>query len=233
MMDQVILKGISKNFGKGKLRRAVLSEINMSIKQSEMVAIMGKSGSGKSTLLNILGGLIIADEGDYIYCKEKLDFTKIKKIVDFRRDKIGFIVQYFALLNDYNVFQNVALPLNFTKCKRKDKKSKVEKVLKALEIEDKVYSYPDELSGGQQQRVAIARAIVKNPEIILADEPTGALDEKTGDIVLDILKDLNRSGKTIVIATHDNKIANTCDRTIVLQDGVIINVINNNSINKD
>ncbi|WP_394920650.1 ABC transporter ATP-binding protein [uncultured Robinsoniella sp.] len=227
MIEQVILKGISKNFGKGKLRHNVLSEINLSIKQSEMVAIMGKSGSGKSTLLNILGGLIIADEGEYLYCGEIMDFTKIKRIIDFRRENIGFIVQYFALINDYNVFQNVALPLNYTKCKRKDKKTKVKEVLKALEIEDKACAYPDELSGGQQQRVAIARAIVKNPQIILADEPTGALDEKTGDNVLDILKELNREGKTIVIATHDNKIANICDRTIVLQDGIIKDIIIN------
>ena len=188
-----------------------------------MVAIMGKSGCGKSTLLNILGGLITMDSGEYYYKGEKVITAKQKNLTMLRRKEIGFVVQYFALVDDMNIYKNVELPLKYLGYSAKERKSRVLKALAELELSAKKKAYPTELSGGQQQRVAIARAIVKNPDLILADEPTGALDEMTGEIVMDIFRKLNKNGKTIIIVTHDPNIAAKCDRTIRLRDGMIIN----------
>ncbi len=215
------LRNIHKAFGKKDARVEALRGVDISVGEGEMVAVMGKSGSGKSTLLNILGGMMSFDCGEYIYDGKMVNFKRQKDLMKFRRNEIGFVVQYFALVEDLNVFQNVALPLKYQGFSAKTIRGRVMDTLQELGIEDKAKSYPDELSGGQQQRTAIARAIVKQPRVILADEPTGALDEATGEEVQGIFRELNNKGKTIIIVTHDARVAGICERRIFLRDGMI------------
>lgn len=221
-MSFIELKNIKKVYGKDDSTVVALRDLSLNINKGEMVAIIGKSGSGKSTLLNILGGLINFNDGEYIFNEKVININQKKELVKFRRENVSFIVQDFALINDMTVFNNIALPLEYQKISKKEIKKRVLEVLDKLEIKDKADKYPNEISGGQAQRVAIARALVKNPELILADEPTGALDQKTGDTVIEILKNLNNQGKTIVIVTHDLKVADNCKRIIHVQDGQII-----------
>lgn len=216
------LTGIYKAFGKKDARVEALRGVDMEIHRGEMVAIMGKSGSGKSTLLNICGALMRPDQGEYRFDGKVLELDKQKVLTKMRKDHIGFVVQYFALIEDMNVFENVALPLRYQKLPRREIRSRVTEALKLLEIEDKIKAYPDELSGGQQQRVAIARAIVKNPQLLLADEPTGALDEATEESVMEVFEQIHLMGKTLIIVTHDEKVADRCDRIIYLRDGRIV-----------
>lgn len=229
-MSFIELKNITKKYGKGDSMVKALDCLNLSIENGDMVAIIGKSGSGKSTLLNILGGLINYDEGEYIFNDIPINGNKEKELVKFRRKNISFIVQDFALINNMTVFDNIALPLEYKRISKKEIKRLVFDVLEKLEIKEKAYKYPNEISGGQAQRVAIARAIVKNPDLILADEPTGALDKKSGQNVIEILKNLNRDGKTIVIVTHDLKIAENCNSIINIEDGRVINQL---TLNKE
>lgn len=217
----VELKNVSKAFGKKEARVEALRGIDLSIREGELVAIMGKSGSGKSTLLNILGGMMSMDNGEYWYDGKAVNFGSQRKLTKFRRNEVGFVVQYFALADDLNIFQNVALPLKYQGYSRKKIKEMVMEALRELEIEDKAKAYPSELSGGQQQRAAIARAVVKQPRLLLADEPTGALDEATGEAVQEIFQKLNENGKTIIIVTHDAKVAKHCERIIQLKDGMV------------
>ena len=216
------LRDVHKAFGKKEARVEALRGISLSIEEGGMVAIMGKSGSGKSTLLNILGGMMSMDSGEYLYDGKAVNFKSQRELTKFRRNEVGFVVQYFALADDLNVFQNVALPLKYQGHSRKKIKEMVMEALRELEIEDKAKSYPSELSGGQQQRAAIARAVVKQPRLILADEPTGALDEATGEAVQEIFHKLNEKGKTIIIVTHDAKVAEHCERIIHLRDGIVL-----------
>ncbi len=220
-MDKIELREIKKTFGKKEALVEALRGITLTIEEGEMVAIMGKSGSGKSTLLNILGGMMSADSGEYLYDGTKVNFKSQRELTGFRRNEVGFVVQYFALADDLNVFQNVALPLKYQGISRKKMKHLVRNALQKLGIADKEKAYPSELSGGQQQRVAIARAVVKQPKMILADEPTGALDEATGEEVQNIFRHLNESGITVIVVTHDRKVAENCDRIIFVRDGVV------------
>ena len=220
-MDEVMIeiKNVCKAFGKKEARVEALRGMNLFIREGEMVAIMGKSGSGKSTLLNVLGGMMSIDSGEYLYDGKTVNFKSQKELTRFRRDEIGFVLQYFALVDDLNVFQNVALPLKYQGYSGRKIKKMVLSSLLELGIVSKAKAYPYELSGGQQQRVAIARAIVKQPRVILADEPTGALDEATGEEVQEIFKELNKKGKTVIVVTHDAKVAGNCQRIIYVKDG--------------
>ena len=193
---------------------------SLSVDKGEMVAVMGKSGSGKSTLLNILGGLMTMDEGELRVGGKKVDFRKKKYLLNYRRREVGFVVQYFALIDDMNVYKNVSLPLRYQGIPRAKIKQRTTKMLRNLGIEEKAKAYPGELSGGQQQRAAIARALVKNAKIILADEPTGALDEDTGNDVMKLFQRLKMKDRAIIIVTHDSKVAEYCDRIVYLKDGV-------------
>lgn len=220
-MEKIQIREMYKSFGKKEARVEALRGITLSIREGEMVAIMGKSGSGKSTLLNIIGGMMSMDSGDYFYDGKAVNFKSQRELTKFRRDEIGFVVQYFALVDDISVFKNVALPLKYQGYSGRKIREMVMEALKELGIEDKAKAYPSELSGGQQQRVAIARAVVKRPKVILADEPTGALDEATGEEVQDIFRKLNEKGNTIIIVTHDDKVAENCGRVIRVKDGMV------------
>lgn len=215
------MRHVEKTFGKKEARVEALRGVSLFIRDGEMAAIMGKSGSGKSTLLNILGGLMQMDGGEYLYGGTAVEFKSQRELNRFRRNEIGFVVQYFALVEDMNVFRNVALPLKYQGMSGRKIREMVYESLEELGIAGKAKAYPSELSGGQQQRVAIARAIVKRPKVILADEPTGALDESTSESVQEIFSRLNKNGKTVVVVTHDPKVAEHCGRIIRLKDGVV------------
>ena len=218
-MAYIEAKNIHKTFGKGDAAVHALRGASLSVDKGEMVAVMGKSGSGKSTLLNILGGLMTMDEGELYVDGKKVDFRKKKYLLNYRRREVGFVVQYFALIDDMNVYKNVSLPLRYQGIPRAKIRKRTTKMLHNLGIEEKAKSYPGELSGGQQQRAAIARALVKNAKIILADEPTGALDEDTGNDVMKLFQRLKMKNRAIIIVTHDSKVAEYCDRIVYLRDG--------------
>ena len=218
-MAYIEAKNIHKTFGKGDAAVHALRGASLSVDKGEMVAVMGKSGSGKSTLLNILGGLMTMDEGELRVGGKKVDFRKKKYLLNYRRREVGFVVQYFALIDDMNVYKNVSLPLRYQGIPRAKIRQRTTKRLRNLGIEEKAKAYPGELSGGQQQRAAIARALVKNAKIILADEPTGALDEDTGNDVMKLFQRLKMKDRAIIIVTHDSKVAEYCDRIVYLKDG--------------
>ena len=218
-MAYIEANNIHKTFGKGDAAVHALRGASLSVDKGEMVAVMGKSGSGKSTLLNILGGLMTMDEGELWVGGKKVDFRKKKYLLNYRRREVGFVVQYFALIDDMNIYKNVSLPLRYQGIPRAKIRQRTQKMLRNLGIEEKAKSYPGELSGGQQQRAAIARALVKNAKIILADEPTGALDEDTGNDVMKLFQRLKMKNRVIIIVTHDSKVAEYCDRIVYLKDG--------------
>lgn len=218
-MAYIEAKNIHKTFGKGDAAVHALRGASLSVDKGEMVAVMGKSGSGKSTLLNILGGLMTMDEGELRVGGKKVDFRKKKYLLNYRRREVGFVVQYFALIDDMNIYKNVSLPLRYQGIPRAKIRQRTTKMLRNLGIEEKAKAYPGELSGGQQQRAAIARALVKNAKIILADEPTGALDEDTGNDVMKLFQRLKMKDRAIIIVTHDSKVAEYCDRIVYLKDG--------------
>ena len=218
-MAYIEANNIHKTFGKGDAAVHALRGASLSVDKGEMVAVMGKSGSGKSTLLNILGGLMTMDEGELRVGGKKVDFRKKKYLLNYRRREVGFVVQYFALIDDMNIYKNVSLPLRYQGIPRAKIRQRTQKMLRNLGIEEKAKSYPGELSGGQQQRAAIARALVKNAKIILADEPPGALDEDTGNDVMKLFQRLKMKNRAIIIVTHDSKVAEYCDRIVYLRDG--------------
>ena len=184
-----------------------------------MVAIMGKSGSGKSTVLNIISGIESADSGRYIFKGNDMSKVSGDKMTVFRRENIGFVLQHFALIENNSVFKNIALPLYLKHESKNVIKGKVLELAKDLEIENKLDKKPKQLSGGEAQRVAIARTIINQPSLILADEPTGALDENTGLKIMQIFRKLHQKGHTFIIVTHDSSVAEMCDRTIKIKDG--------------
>lgn len=221
-MEILKMDNIKKIYGKGEAAVNALNGVSAVINEGEMLAIMGASGSGKSTLLNILGLLDQQTEGDYYIKGKKVNDYSEKERAKLRGDFFGFVVQDFALIPSMNVLNNVKLPLDYSSASKKEKRKRVEALLTKLGIEMKIKSYPNQLSGGQKQRVAIARALINNAEVILCDEPTGALDSKNSTIIMDLFKELKKEGKTIIIVTHDKNVANCCDRTITISDGKIL-----------
>lgn len=220
-MSLIELRNVKKTYGIDDSKVEALKCVNLNVDKGEMLAIMGPSGSGKSTLLNIIGLLDKATEGNYFFEGKATEKLSDKQLSKHRNAHIGFVVQNFALIDDYTVFQNIKVPLDYTKLTSKEKKQRIETLLDKLGISSKREKLPKQLSGGQNQRVAIARALVNKPDIILADEPTGALDRKTGEDVMNILKDLNKDGSTIIIITHDKRVADMCKRVIYLEDGIL------------
>lgn len=222
-MDIIKLKNINKIYGKNDSELTALKNINLNIQKGEFIAIMGHSGSGKSTLLNVIGCMDIPTDGEYYLNNKLINNLSNNELSKIRNTTISFVFQHFALIKEYSVYDNIELPLTYRKISIKEKKDLILNYSRKLDIDDKLSKKPTELSGGQQQRVAICRALVSNAEIILADEPTGALDSNTGKSILELLKELNKEGKTIIIVTHDAKIASYCDRTIIINDGILIN----------
>lgn len=216
------LTNINKEYVNGKLKVPVLYDINLEIEDGEFVAIMGPSGSGKSTLMNIIGFLDKPTDGSYELNGETIDSFRENKLAQLRNKYIGFVFQQFFLLPRQNALGNVATPLIYANKSRKEREAKAMEMLEKVGLEDRVKHLPNELSGGQKQRVCIARALVNDPEIILADEPTGALDTKTGQQIMQLFKQLNKEGKTIIVVTHENEVAAYADRIIFIRDGEII-----------
>ncbi|MEF9891937.1 MAG: ABC transporter ATP-binding protein [Anaerorhabdus sp.] len=218
------LKKIKKTYNIGKDNELeILHGITLSIEEGEFVAIVGESGSGKSTLMNIIGALDKPTEGSYIL--DGIDVLKMKKnqMSDVRNRKIGFIFQNFNLIGRSTALKNVELPMLYKGMSPKERHIRAKKLLEMVGMSERMYHEPSELSGGQKQRVAIARALANNPALLLADEPTGALDSKTSRIVMDLFHELNKKeGKTIVLITHSKELASECPRVITILDGMIV-----------
>lgn len=215
------IKKVYKKYNIGSETLTVLNDINLKINKGEFVAIVGPSGSGKSTLMNMIGGLDQPTGGSVIIDNEDISQYKDKKMSKFRNEKVGFVFQSFNLEPTLTALENVIVPLTIAGLSEKEKKEKAKAILNILGMEDRLNHKPTELSGGQRQRVSIARAFVNNPKIILADEPTGNLDSKSGKAVMDILIKFKEEGYTIVMVTHNVNEASYADRIIKIKDGMI------------
>ncbi|HUS84183.1 MAG TPA: ABC transporter ATP-binding protein [Anaerolineales bacterium] len=232
MPGQTIIqtKDIRKIYGMGEISVAALDGVSIAIQEGEFVAVMGPSGSGKSTLMNILGCLDRPTEGRYILDNEDVSDLEKTELAAIRSRQIGFIFQSYNLLSRTTAQDNVKLPLIYDRVNKRSPEERTEIVrqkLEAVGLGDRIYHQPHELSGGEQQRVAIARALVNNPVLILADEPTGNLDTRSGEEIMNLLHELHEDGRTIVMVTHDHEIAEHTQRTIHLRDGKVEKVINN------
>jgi putative ABC transport system ATP-binding protein len=216
------LKNLHKSYKTGSSSLHVLKGINLNIEDGELVAIMGSSGSGKSTLLNILGMLDTADKGDYILDSFKIENLNETKAAKYRNKFLGFIFQSFNLINYKTALENISLPLYYQGISRKERQQIALDYLHRVGLKEWATHLPSELSGGQKQRVAIARAMASKPKVLLADEPTGALDTKTSCDVMDLIQKINQEGKTILVVTHELEIAKMCKRIVKLKDGVIV-----------
>ena len=221
MKQLISLKNICRSYRNGDQELLVLKNINLEVHEGEFVAIMGPSGSGKSTLMNTIGMLDTPSSGQYFLDGKEVAGLGEKQLAKVRNQEIGFVFQQFFLLSTLNALQNVELPLIYAGVSASKRRKLAEEYLEKVELTERSHHLPSELSGGQKQRVAIARALVNNPSIILADEPTGALDTKTGNQIMQLLVELNKEGKTIIMVTHEPEIAAYAKRQIVIRDGVI------------
>lgn len=215
-------RNVSKSFEQEGFKQQVLRNINLKIKPGEFIAITGPSGSGKTTLLNVLGLLELPSSGQYFFFKKEVETLSNRAILQFRKNNIGFVFQNFNLIDELNIFENIELPLIYTGLPAPHRKIKVEQIMEKLNLAHKSMQYPPQLSGGMQQKVAIARAVVNSPKLILADEPTGNLDSVNGTQVMELLSALNKSGATILVATHSIKDAEYSRRLIKMLDGRIV-----------
>lgn len=213
------LKGIYKNYQQGKMTVPVLKDVNFSMEEGEYVAIMGPSGSGKTTLMNIIGCLDKATEGSFLLDGQDVNACSENEMSDIRLHKIGFVFQSFHLLPRQSALSNVEMPLNYAKVPKKERRAKALKALERVGLSERVDFRPNQLSGGQMQRVAIARAIVNSPKLLLADEPTGALDSKSGAQVMELFRTLNEEGVSVLMITHDPEIAAHAKRVVTIRDG--------------
>ena len=217
----ILLESVSKTYEMGEGVVRALDHVDLQVDQGDFLAIVGPSGSGKSTLMNILGLLDVPDEGRYLLDGMDVGALSDNRLASIRNEKIGFVFQSFNLLGKLTALENVKLPLSYAGVRLKEADARARKQLSLVGLEGREHHLPNQLSGGQQQRVSIARALAGNPSLILADEPTGALDSRTSREVLDFLKQLNEEGNTIVMITHDNSIALEAKRVIRIHDGRI------------
>jgi len=221
-MAMLVLTDVIKRYKMGEQYVNALNGVSLQIERGEYIAIMGPSGSGKSTMMNILGFLDVPDKGEYIFDGQKITGMSEKELAFVRNRRVGFIFQTFNLLPRETALENVELPMIYSGTSKTKRFEIAKKLLNMVGLGERINHRPNELSGGERQRVAIARALVNNPDIILADEPTGNLDTKTGNEIMSILDNLNKKGKTVVLVTHDPEIAEHSDRIIHIRDGKII-----------
>lgn len=219
------IEDVSKIFRTDEVETIALNHISLEVKDNEFLAVMGPSGCGKSTLLNILGLLDNPSEGKYFLMDKEVGNLKEKERTQVRKGNIGFVFQSFNLIDELNVYENVELPLSYLNIKASERREMVNNILKRMAISHRAKHFPQQLSGGQQQRVAIARAVVTSPKLILADEPTGNLDSKNGEEVMNLLTELNKEGTTIVMVTHSKHDASFAHRTVNLFDGSIVSSV--------
>lgn len=218
----IVLKNIQKIYQSGKIQTAALKDISLEVREKEFLMLTGKSGCGKTTLLNILGGMEHATSGEYIFEGTEVSGMNSSQLAAFRNKSIGFVFQAYHLIHGLRAADNVELPLGYGGMKRSERKRKSVEALNKVDLADRVRHYPSQLSGGQQQRVAIARAIVNNPRILLADEPTGNLDEENRMEIMRLLAELNRNGMTIIMVTHDMDLLQYATRVCKMSDGRLV-----------
>jgi putative ABC transport system ATP-binding protein len=221
------IQNLSKIFRTEEIETTALNEVSLTIHQGEFISIMGPSGSGKSTLLNIVGLLDTASSGSYHLLDKEIMGLKEQEKAKVRKHNIGFIFQNFNLIDELSVYDNIELPLIYSGIPTSQRKEKVEMIAERLGLSHRLRHFPQQLSGGQQQRVAVARALINEPKIILADEPTGNLDSKNGNEVMELLTDLHAQGSTILMVTHSDYDASFSQKTILMKDGIILSEKNN------
>ncbi|KZE83024.1 putative ABC transport system ATP-binding protein [Myroides marinus] len=218
----IAINQMSRVFQTEEIETTALNQVSLNVKKGEFISVMGPSGCGKSTLLNIIGLLDNASSGSYLLLeKEMVGLTESQR-AQIRKENIGFIFQNFNLIDELSVYDNIELPLIYNKVPSSERKKRVMEIAERLNIVHRLKHYPQQLSGGQQQRVAVGRALVTNPKIILADEPTGNLDSKNGNEVMELLTELHQQGATIIMVTHSNHDASYSERTILMKDGMIL-----------